>query len=60
MKYSIWEKWMLFSLIALCALVVIGMMDGSKEWFPTWPYFFTGSFLNLVICLTYGQIKNVQ
>ena len=49
MKYSIWSIWFTISLIAFIIIAFIGVLPGSVEAFPNWPYYAFFITLNLTI-----------
>lgn len=56
-KQSMWELWFLSGLFAFIVLFVIGLCDGSRDFFPYWPLFFGISIINLGAALWKGRTK---
>ena len=57
-KQNQWEIWFISSIIIFTAYFLVGAFPGSKIAFPSWPYFFVISIINLLICLYFGTKKS--
>jgi len=53
-KQTIWEAWLILSLVSLIVLFITGVMESSKIDYPNWPYFAGIVIINLVFCLKIG------
>lgn len=57
-KQLIWETWFLMSVFIFMAYFFVGMLEGSREFFPNWIYFFGVACINLILCVGYGFKKD--
>jgi hypothetical protein len=49
-----WEIWFLISVVIFGAYLFVGMLDGSREYFPNWPYFAMLATINLFVSIIVG------
>jgi hypothetical protein len=53
-KQIYWEIWMYSSLIIFAVVILAGMMAGSMDMFPNWPYAFVIALVNIIVCFVIG------
>ncbi len=56
-KYFVWAIWFTASIVIVLTYLFVGILEGSKEFFPNWPAFTIGAIINLIICIIVGSRK---